>query len=138
MSNNIITPICLDMQLSTQGRNAGARTAINLAYKEILANESWVKRHNSPTYPLRHPIHVQNIDDTINKAGLIKSGLDANLMVWDRRGRMHTEHVQMFITNLGKENILLGIDWLKYHDPSIRWRCREVHISFWLVLPMPW
>ena len=55
----------------------------------------------------------------INKAGLIKLGLDVNLMVRDRRGRMHTECVQMFITNLGKDDILLGTDWLKYHNPSI-------------------
>ena len=39
------------------------------------------------------------------------------------------EHVQMFITNLGKDNMLLGTDWLKYHNPSIRWRRREVHFD---------
>ena len=36
----------------------------------------------------------------------------------------------MFITNLGKDNMLLGTDWLKYHDPSIRWRRREVHFDW--------
>ena len=65
----------------------------------------------------------------INKAGLIKRGLDANLTVQDPQGRTHTECVQMFITNLGKDDVLLGTDWLKYHDPSIRWKCREVHFD---------
>ena len=46
-----------------------------------------------------------------------------------QQGRMHTEHVQMFITNLGKDNILLGTDWLKYHNPSIGWRRHEVHFD---------
>ena len=50
-------------------------------------------------------------------------------MVRDQQGRMHTEHVQMFITNLGKDDVLLGTDWLKYHDPSIGWKCREVHFD---------
>ena len=42
---------------------------------------------------------------------------------------MHTECVQMFITNLGKDDVLLGTDWLKYHDPSIGWKHREVHFD---------
>ena len=65
----------------------------------------------------------------INKAGLIKRGLDANLTVQDQKGRTHTEHVQMFITNLGKDDVLLGTDWLKYHNPSIGWKRREVHFD---------
>ena len=38
--------------------------------------------------------------------------------------------VQMFITNLGKDDMLLGTDWLKYHDSSIGWRRREVHFDW--------
>ena len=36
----------------------------------------------------------------------------------------------MFITNLGKDDVLLGTDWLKYHDPSIGWKRREVHFDW--------
>ena len=64
------------------------------------------------------------------KAGLIKKGLDANLTIQDQKGRMHTECIQMFITNLGKDDVLLGTDWLKYHNPSIGWKCREVHFDW--------
>ena len=35
----------------------------------------------------------------------------------------------MFITNLGKDDVLLGTDWLKYHDPSIGWKQHEVHFD---------
>ena len=128
-SNNIITPIHLDVQLSTWGKYAGARAAIDSACEGILVNKTWVKKNNFPTYVLSHPICIQNVDDTINKASLIWSGLDVNLMVRDQQGRMHTKCVQMFITNLGKDNILLGTDWLKYHNPSIRWRCHKVHFD---------
>ena len=130
MNSNIITPICLDVRISTRGKHTGARAAIDSTCEGILANEKWVERNQFSTYALSHPIHVRNIDDMINKAGLIKQGLDTNLMVQDQRGRMHTEHVQMFITNLGKDDILLGIDWLKYHNPSIRWKHHEVHFAF--------
>ena len=130
MNLKIITPIQLDVHISTRGKRAGARATIDSACKGILVNEKWVERNNLPTYTLSHPIYVQNVDDMINKAGLIKSGLDTNLMVQDQRGRMHTERFQMFITNLGQDNILLGTDWLKYHDPSIGWKCHEVHFDW--------
>ena len=110
MNSNIITPIHLDVRISTQGKHARARATIDSTCKGILTNEKWVERNQFPTYMLSHPIHVRNVNNTINKAGLIKQGLDVNLMVQDRRRRMHTEHAQMFITNLGKDNILLGTD----------------------------
>ncbi|KAJ3897005.1 hypothetical protein F5879DRAFT_814302, partial [Lentinula edodes] len=28
----------------------------------------------------------------------------------------------MAVTNLGKTDIFLGIDWLRYHNPSIDWK----------------
>ena len=117
------------MCILTQGKRAGARATIDSACKGILVNEKWVERKQFPTYVLSHPIHVRNIDDTINKAGLIKRGLDANLMVHNPQGRTHTKCVQMFITNLGKDDVLLGTDWLKYHDPSIGWKHHEVHFN---------
>ena len=129
MNSKIITPIHLDVRISTRGKYTGARATIDSACEGILVNEKWVERKQFPTYALTHPIRVRNVDDTINKAGLIKRGLDANLMVQDPQERTHTERVQMFITNLGKDDVLLGTDWLKYHDPSIGWKCREVHFD---------
>ena len=110
MNSNIITPIYLNVCISTRGKCARAKATIDSAYEGILENKKWVERNQFPTYMLSHPIHVRNVNNTINKAGLIKRGLDVNLMVQDRRRRMHTEHAQMFITNLGKDNILLGTD----------------------------
>ena len=129
MNSKIITPIRLDVRITTREKCAGARVTIDSACEGILVNERWVERKHFPTYALSHPIRVRNIDDMINKAGLIKRGLDVNLTVQDQKGRTHTEHVQMFITNLGKDDVLLGTDWLKYHDPSIRWKRREVHFD---------
>ena len=129
MNSTIIKPICLNLCISTRGKYAGARATIDSACEGILVNESWVKKHNYPIYALTHPICVWNIDNMINKASLIWSGLDVNLTIWDQWGRTHTECVQMFITNLGKVDILLGTDWLKYHNPSIGWKHCEVHFD---------
>ncbi|ETW78202.1 hypothetical protein HETIRDRAFT_27976, partial [Heterobasidion irregulare TC 32-1] len=86
---------------------------INSACEGVIVNETWVRKHRFPTYTLNNPIRIRNVNDTINKAGLIQSPLDVNLTIREIRGRMHTEHVQIFISNLGKDNLILGTDWLK-------------------------
>ncbi|ETW77139.1 hypothetical protein HETIRDRAFT_18112, partial [Heterobasidion irregulare TC 32-1] len=98
------------------------KATIDLACEGVIVNETWVRKHRFPTYALNKPIRVRNVNDTINKAGLIRSALDVNLTIWDIHGRTHTERVQILISNLGKDNLILGTDWLKYHDPSIKWR----------------
>ena len=72
MNSKIITPIRLDVRISTRGKYAGARVTIDSACEGILVNEKWVERKQFPTYALSHPIHVRNVNDMINEAGLIK------------------------------------------------------------------
>ena len=31
--------------------------------------------------------------------------------------------------NIGKYDILLGIDWLKVHNPNINWKISNVHLN---------
>ncbi|ETW78210.1 hypothetical protein HETIRDRAFT_454228 [Heterobasidion irregulare TC 32-1] len=130
MNDCIITPICLDVKVSNRDHYAGAKATIDSAYKGVIINKTWVRKHRFPTYTLNNPICVRNIDNTINKAGLIRFALDVNLTIWDIHGRTHIERVQMFISNLGKDDLILETDWLKYHDPSIKWRQREVHFDW--------
>ena len=84
MNSNIIMPIHLNVRISTRGRYTGARATIDSTCEGILANKKWVEKNKFLTYALSHPIHVRNIDDMINKAGLIKQGLDENLTVQDQ------------------------------------------------------
>ena len=63
MNSTIITPIHLDVRISTRGKYAGARATIDSACKGILANKKWVERNHFPTYALSHPIRVHNVDN---------------------------------------------------------------------------
>ena len=33
----------------------------------------------------------------------------------------HSEHITFGVTNLGKSDLFLGHEWLKYHNPSVNW-----------------
>jgi hypothetical protein len=38
----------------------------------------------------------------------------------------HAERIKLAVTNLRNINILLGLDWLRFHNPSIDWPTSEV------------
>ena len=59
---------------------------------------------------------VYNANGTLNEAGAIEGFVKVR-MVLDN----HAEVIELAVTNLGKKNIFLGLDWLRYHNPSIDW-----------------
>src|SRR6202041_1147781 len=54
---------------------------------------------------------------TLNRDGAITETVELRMIVQD-----HVERMQFAVTDLGKTNIFIGHDWLKYHNPSIDWQ----------------
>ncbi len=38
----------------------------------------------------------------------------------------HTERIDLAVTNLGRQDIYLGHDWLKHHNPSVNWKTQSI------------
>ena len=60
---------------------------------------------------------ARNVDGTENKQGKITSFV--NLKMEINKKQMN---VQLLITGLGKQKIILGFPWLNKHNPEINWR----------------
>jgi hypothetical protein len=84
----------------------------------------WVQSNNIPTCPLTNPIPVYNVDGTANEAGMIVEITDMIL-----RYDSHSEHTQFAVTCLGKQNMILGYNWLRNHNPEINWQTKDVKMS---------
>ena len=67
------------------------------------------------------PIRAYNVDGTENKRGMIKSYVNLDLEINDRK-----TNTQLFVTGLGKERIILGFPWLNEHNPDIDWKSGEI------------
>ena len=65
-------------------------------YKEL------VKQHQLPTYALNRPIIARNVDNTINKEGVITRYIKLNL-------GLNTTDEWLLIINTGKSLIILGL-----------------------------
>ena len=87
-------------------------------------DSNYVCNHNIATRSLTLPISVNNVDGTPNDNGPIKEVVDLVL-----RYKGHSERRVFAVMRLGKEQLILGLPWLKAHNPKIDWTTGEVKLD---------
>jgi len=87
-------------------------------------NRDFVRSKGINTRTLSHNILVFNIDSSPNKAGQISEVVDVVFQY-----KTHSERMLLAIFGLGKQNLILGYDWLKDHNPKIDWEKEEVEMT---------
>jgi hypothetical protein len=53
-------------------------------------------------------------------------------------GDNHRERIMFLVTDTGNHDILLGMDWLKAHNPNIDWAKNVIHMDRCPPLCQPW
>jgi len=76
----------------------------------------FVQRNHITTFPLRQPIDLLNIDGSPNTAGRITHFTRLELTV-----DSHTTWTDFLVANLGGEDMILGLPWLRKLNPTIDW-----------------
>jgi hypothetical protein len=64
---------------------------------------------------------VFNVDGTHNKAGTINQ----TIHLYTKLGKTE-QRLQFFVTDLGKDQIILGYPWLQTFNPDINWKNGEL------------
>lgn len=77
-------------------------------------NRRTVKQLNLKEKPLTKPIKVCNVDKTPNELGYIQNYVETDLEIAGK-----TTTTKLLVTQLGKQDIIIGIDWLQEHNPQI-------------------
>jgi hypothetical protein len=87
-------------------------------------NSEYVISCNLPVWRLSQPIPVLNVDGSLNEAGGITGVVD---MVVDYKG--HSKRIQLAVTRLKKQHVILSYSWLQKHNPEIDWETKEVRMT---------
>ena len=90
----------------------------------LFMGKDFTQRENINTKKLSTPIPVRNVDGTPNEAGPITEVVDIIL-----RYKGHSERAVFAVTAIGQEDVILGLPWLKEHNPEVDWRTEEVKMS---------
>jgi len=81
---------------------------------ESLINRDFVCSRGMNTWTLSYNILVFNVDGSPNKAGQISEVVDIVLHY-----KTHSERMLLAVSELGKQSLTLGYNWLKDHNPKI-------------------
>jgi len=80
----------------------------------LVMSSEFAKKQRFKLKRLERPIHVRNVDGSLNKEGLIEYTMEVNIYYQGHRERME-------INMIGGQKwmVILGMPWLAYHNPEI-------------------
>ena len=90
----------------------------------LCINETFVKKHNLNMTKLPKAIPVFNMDGMENASGKLTHTLQLKVVIGG-----HEEIMNFGVSNLGRSNLFLGHNWLKYHNPEINWETKILEFT---------
>jgi len=105
-----------------------------MAEREVLINsgatdnficKSLLKRLQISSLPLTTPLRIWNVDGTHNQDGQITHFMDLQV-----RTGADTKLLRFLLTNLGKDEVILGYPWLTTFKPTIHWKDATLDKAF--------
>ena len=106
------------IQVLLEGRNRSALVAamVDCGATALFISERFVKQHKVRTRPLIRKVRLCNIDGSENRAGSISQTARLHLNVGGKR-----DWEEYLVTDLGPEDVVLGLPWLRRTNPEIDW-----------------
>jgi predicted aspartyl protease len=114
----------IEIECTETQRKQGIRALVDCGATGLFIDREYVKSNRLPTRKLSQPIPVFNVDGTANEAGSISEVVEL-IIQYDG----HSERALFSVTSLERQNIILGITWLREHNPEIDWRTGKVEMT---------
>ena len=104
--------------VTLQGRNRSAVVVamVDSGATALFISERFVRKNRIRTCPLQREIPLYNIDGSKNRNGEITRFASLQLCVGGQ-----SKHREFLVTDLGLEEVVLGLPWLREVNPSIDW-----------------
>lgn len=114
------------------GKGIAATSLLDTGAAGIFMNKRFALKHGIETRLLRFPMTIYNVDRTVNTVGGAKENALQTITV----GGKTTTH-RFLITDLGAEDIILGLPWFKRTNPNINWSTGTITINKTTVHEVP-
>ena len=109
--------ISLPVTIKNEYRNVETFALIDSRAGGQFIHRDYTEQLGLSTQPLGKTITARNVDGTTNKTGTINSYVDLTMEI---NGK--TTDVQLLVTGLGSQKIILGFPWLNKHNLDIDWK----------------
>ena len=122
-SNNQLR-LDVEVQTTDTERTFRLSSLLDSGASGLFIDKGYVKQNNIPTQKLQRSIPVLNVDGTPNEAGAITEVV--NLVL---RYDGHSERAVFAVTSLGNQDMILGLPWLRLHNPEVDWQTGKVKMT---------
>src|ERR1700730_12742313 len=100
------------------------KALINSGCTNCFMDLEWAKGVGLEPSPLQNSITTYNVDGSQNREGKIWYGIDL-LVVFGK----HQEWIHFLLGRSHSHKVILGHDWLKWHNPEINWKKAELSLT---------
>ena len=123
---NVTKEILLDISTSPQNRwfFIPTCTLLDSDASVIFIDKAWVKEKKLPLWPLHHAIPIFNVDGTKNSTSNVTHYVDITISY-----QGHCKKMTAKVTDLSKNQMILGFTWLQKHNPEIDWKHSTVKMT---------
>ena len=102
--------------LQEKGLELKTAAMVDSGATALFLDKEFVRKHKIPTFLMKKPLPIYNIDGTENRAGKIERCASLRLTV-----DQMSEWMDFLVTDLGGEDVILGLPWLRAANPNIDW-----------------
>jgi hypothetical protein len=100
------------------------RALLDSGASDLFMNKKITNHWNLKPQRLKKAISLTNVDDSPNAIGKITQYVDATMNL-----NGHQTRERFYVADLGQDDIIIGIKWLKEHNPEINWITEELRFS---------
>jgi len=90
----------------------------------LVMSKEFARRHRFKRTRLERLVYVRNVDGTLNYAGLIVDTVEVEIFF-----KGHKERTSIDVIGGQKWSVILGMPWLRRHNPEIDWKTGEVKMT---------
>ena len=87
----------------------------------LVMSKEFARRHRFKRTRLERPVYVRNVDGTLNYVGPIVDTVEMEIFF-----KEHKERTLIDVIGGQKWSVILGMPWLRCHNPEIGWKIGEV------------
>jgi len=97
---------------------------LNSGATGLVMSSEFAKKQGFKLKKLERPMHVRNVDGSLNKEGSIEHMVEVNIYY-----QGHRERTEIDVIGEQKWMVILGIPWLACHNPEVDWKMGEVKMT---------
>jgi len=117
VSSTDANEIVLPTTILLSEENVETPTLLDSGAGGVFLDQNYARKLKVKEIVLDKPIIARNVDGTLNKKGTIRTYVDLQFKIGEKQFKE-----RFYITGLGKQKMILGLPWLKKHNPLVDWK----------------